>query len=137
MPSVASRKAGFYYHHPQNRFWAVLTQIFQDDFLHASIATRKALLIKHQVALYDVVKRCVINGSSDASIRSVEANDIVHLIEGTSIQRIFLNGTKAYALLAKHHPELMRMAVKLPSTSLANASCSLDSLMKAWRVIRD
>jgi len=74
-PSVASRKAGFYYHHPQNRFWKVMAALTQKS-LPETIEAKKSLLAKHHIALWDVIEECSIKGSSDASIQDVKASNM-------------------------------------------------------------
>lgn len=132
-PSAQSREAGFFYMHPQNRFWQVISALCDDDFVHADIALKKRLLERHRIALYDVVERCEIKGSADASIRQVMPADIPTLIQGSEIKRIGLNGRKAYDLFQKHHGCLMHMAMLLPSTSSANARYTLEELVTQWQ----
>ena len=69
-PSVKTREIGFYYGHPQNRFYRVISKIYDED-TPVSIIDKKKLLDKHHIALYDVIYECDIIGSSDASIKNV------------------------------------------------------------------
>ncbi|MDE7161659.1 MAG: DNA-deoxyinosine glycosylase [Anaeroplasmataceae bacterium] len=133
LPSVESVKQGFYYMHPQNRFWKILSKIYSKDAYHMSIEEKKEFLLEHQIALYDVVAQCSIELSSDASIQNVRYTDIKMLIQKTSISRILLNGTKAYQLFLKAYPEYKDMAICLPSTSSANAKIQLEELTEHWK----
>ncbi len=132
-PSVKSREAQFFYGHPQNRFWPVLARILGEP-LPRTVEEKAALLAAHRIALYDVIERCSIVGSSDSSIRDVEAADLTPILRGSRIgERVFVNGKTADRLFRKHlMPVLGFAAVCLPSTSPANAACSPESLVSAW-----
>lgn len=134
-PSVLSRKASFFYMHPQNRFYKVLGSLFRQDFYGASVAGKASLLHECHIALYDVVESCRIVGSSDASIREVVPSDLEAIIEDTKIGIIFCNGTKAYELFWKFHPGWKGEVQLLPSTSSANARMNLEALCREWSVI--
>ena len=132
LPSVGSRAAGFYYMHPRNRFWSVLSAILKENFLVMGKEEKTAALKKHGVALYDVVYSCEIHGSSDASIRKVVYIDLDAILRESKVKAIFLNGKKAYDLFVRAFPRLKDIAVLLPSTSPANAKTSLDELTLIW-----
>lgn len=66
-PSVASREANFYYGHPRNRFWKVLSYLTKND-LPQNIEEKKSLLLNNNIALWDVLKSCEIEKSKDSSI---------------------------------------------------------------------
>ncbi len=134
-PSVKSRESGFFYGHPQNRFWRVLAQVFEDA-VPVSVEEKKAFLAAHGVALWDVIASCRITGSADSSIRDVVPNDIAALMEAHAIRAVFTNGRTAQALYDKHIlPTLGIPAVCLPSTSPANAAWSAERLAAAWRAV--
>ena len=136
-PSVKSRENQFFYHHPQNRFWKVMASIFNED-IPATIEDKKSLLIRNKVALWDVIKSCEIEGSSDSSIRNVVPNDINLILEKSNIQQIFCNGNKSYSLYKKYlEKDTGIKSISLPSTSPANARFNLDMLLHEWRVILD
>ncbi len=136
-PSVKSRENQFFYHHPQNRFWKVMASIFNED-IPATIEDKKSLLIINKVALWDVIKSCEIEGSSDSSIRNVVPNDINLILEKSNIQQIFCNGNKSYSLYKKYlEKDTGIKSISLPSTSPANARFNLDMLVHEWRVILD
>lgn len=134
-PSVKSREDGFYYGHPRNRFWPVLAAVLGAP-VPAGVAEKRALLRRGGVALWDVLERCDIAGSSDQSIRLPIPNDIAGLLRRAPIERVFLNGQKAGALYQRYCASLCGLpATVLPSTSPANASWSLERLAEAWRVL--
>ena len=131
-PSVKSREQQFFYGHPQNRFWRVLSALFGEREPE-SIAEKKTLVLRNHLALWDVVASCEIAGSSDASITNVAANDLRPILEGADICAIFCNGGISYKWYRKLcERQLGRGAVLLPSTSPANARWTLDALCAAW-----
>lgn len=136
-PSVKSREEGFFYGHPQNRFWKVTSSVFGET-TPCSIEEKKSFLIRYHLALWDVIGSCEIDGSSDSSIRNVTVNDISVILDTADIKEIFLNGRKAYQLYQKYlYPITGREGICLPSTSPANAMWRQDDLAKAWSVIAD
>ncbi len=132
IPSPKSREQGFYYGHPQNRFWRVLAALY-----HVSVPQtneeKRALLLARHVALWDSVAACEIVGSSDASIRGAVPNDVAGLLAKTHIHTIFTNGTAARRVYKTYaEPLTGKPCVSLPSTSPANAAWSLERLIDAW-----
>jgi TDG/mug DNA glycosylase family protein len=125
-PSVKSREAGFYYAHPQNRFFPLLARIYEEKTPEGT-KERQAFLARHHIALYDVIERCDIVGSSDASITHVVPTDLSHLPQ--SIRTIVLNGALADRLFHRYQSAPAGVeVVALPSTSPANAAFSLTKL---------
>lgn len=132
LPSVKSREAGFYYGHPQNRFWKVLAALL-DCPVPETMEEKKRMLLTHRVAVWDVIESCDIIGSSDSSIKNVVPADIGKLLEKANIGRIFANGKKAESLYQKYiFPKTKVPVTALPSTSPANAACSLEKLVEVW-----
>ncbi len=130
-PSVKSREQNFFYGHPQNRFWKVLPSLFGEE-VH-SVEEKKAFLLRHHIALWDVIDSCDIEGSSDVSIGNVKANDLTTILRAAPIKAIFCNGAaskKWYDKLLRD--ALGREAVQLPSTSPANAKSSLADLTRCY-----
>lgn len=134
-PSVKSREIQFYYGHPQNRFWKIMANLFSCEF-PSTIEEKKDMLLKHHVALWDVIASCDIVGSSDSSIKNVLPNDLQGLLQNTKINKIFVNGKKAESLYKKYIQKTIKMeAVVLPSSSPANAVFQLDKLCESWKKI--
>ena len=132
-PSVKSREESFFYGHPQNRFWRVISAVFEED-TPSSIEEKKSLLLRHGVAIWDVIASCEIVGSSDSTIKNVTANDLCEILSGSRIYRIFVNGKTAEKYYRKYIRDKISIdAVSLPSTSPANAKLSLDSLIDIWK----
>jgi hypoxanthine-DNA glycosylase len=131
-PSVKSREEGFFYGHPQNRFWKVLPRVLGCP-VPQTIDEKKALILTHRLALWDVIGSCEIEGSADSTIRSVTPNDLRIILDGSAVTRIFVNGRTAEKYYKKYtEPVIGIPAVCLPSTSPANAAWSLDRLCEAW-----
>ena len=134
-PSVKSRENKFFYGHPQNRFWKVLAQLLEEP-LPLTIEEKKSLLLSHHIALWDVVDSCEITGSSDSSIRNVTPSDLTRITTAAPIRHIYTNGGTADKLYRKYcFPMTQMAAIRLPSTSPANAAWSLERLLGEWKVI--
>lgn len=134
-PSVKSREGQFFYHHPQNRFWRVIASI-TDSPIPESIEEKKQMLLEHHIAVWDVIASCRIEGSSDSSIRDVVPNDLGEILQYAKICKICTNGGTAYRMYEKYLREKTGMeAIKLPSTSPANAAWSLERLIREWNLL--
>lgn len=134
-PSVKSRESNFYYGHPQNRFWKVIASVTKNE-VPETIEEKKELLLANHIAVWDVIKKCDIIGSSDSSIKNVEANDIAGLLKNANIKTIVANGATAERLynvyvLSQTGVEI----IKMPSTSPANAAWSLEKLCNEWEKV--
>ena len=121
LPSVKSRENNFYYGHKQNRFWKVLATLLKEP-VPDTIEEKKAMLLAHRIALWDVIQSCDIKGSSDSSIKNVTPTDLKQILDHCQIRQIYANGNKAGALYKKYQQPLTeRDILVLPSTSPANA----------------
>ena len=135
LPSVKSRENNFYYGHKQNRFWKVLATLLKEP-VPDTIEEKKAVLLAHRIALWDVIQSCDIKGSSDSSIKNVQPTDIGMILEKTNVTQIYANGNKAGQLYKRYQfPVTGIEATVLPSTSPANAAWSLARLCEAWKTI--
>ena len=136
-PSVKSREMQFYYGHPQNRFWKLLSRIY-DQPVPETVDERRAFALRNGIALWDSIESCTILGSSDSSIRDVTPTDVRMILEYAPIAHIYANGNKAMTVYRKWQlPRTGREAVCLPSTSPANAAWSLDRLFTVWKQIAE
>ncbi|MBO6061181.1 MAG: DNA-deoxyinosine glycosylase [Clostridia bacterium] len=134
-PSAASRRAGFYYGHPRNRFWRVLEAV-TGETVPEETEGRREFLLAHGIALWDSIGSCEIEGSSDVSIKNAAPNPIAELIAETRIERVFCNGKASHACYEKYvYPLTGVHAVFLPSTSPANAAWSVERLAEEWKRI--
>lgn len=135
-PSVQSRARGFFYSNPNNRFWTVLTMLYQEEPLN-SIEEKIAFLLRRRIAVYDTILRCDIKGSSDSSIKNVVPADLQEMIQNSRIRRVFTNGKLAHKLYRQYQLPLTGIEdVNLPSTSSANASYHLEQLLECWRILK-
>ena len=138
-PSVVSRKFGFYYANPQNRFWRVLARI-----LNASVPTstdeKINFLFASRIAIYDAAISCEIRGSSDAKMTAVAPANLEPIFKTANITQVYANGGKAYEICKKYlEDEILKatknVVIKLPSTSPANANFSFEKLVREWMVV--
>ena len=90
-PSVKSRESGFFYGHPQNRFWKVLSAVCEAP-LPVTVPEKRAFLLAHRIALWDVIASCRITGSSDASIRDAVPNDLGPILSEAPVRQIYTTG---------------------------------------------
>lgn len=134
-PSVKSREEEFFYAHPQNRFWKVISTITNYP-LPKTVKEKKEMLLESHIAVFDVIESCDIVGSSDSSIKNVKVNDLKVIIDNSKIKKIFLNGGTAFNLYKKYNKDIDISYKKLPSTSPANARYSLEMLLNEWLEIK-
>lgn len=135
-PSVKSREQMFFYGHPQNRFWKVISAVM-DVHTPVSIEEKRNFLYTKHIALWDVIASCDITGSSDSSIKNVVANDLSEILKKANIKQIFVNGKTAEKYYNQYIRDTIgRNAVCLPSTSPANAGWNLDRLIEAWKTVK-
>lgn len=136
-PSIKSREEGFFYGHPQNRFWKVLARICRSA-CPVSIDEKKQMLLNNHIALWDIINTCDIAGSADSTIVNVVPNDLSVIRNTADIRQIFVNGRKAEELYNKYLEKQTGIkAICLPSTSPANASWSEDRLVDSWSAIKE
>ena len=138
-PSVKSRETKFFYGHPQNRYWKVLAAVFGQE-VPETIEDKKAFLLRNHIAAWDVIASCDITGSSDSSIKNARPNDFDEILGHSKISRVFCTGKTAWSLWKKNcaekYEERYKLEVEcLPSTSPANAACSLEKLIEAYKVL--
>ena len=138
-PSVISRKFGFYYTNPQNRFWRVLAGVLNSP-LPESTDEKIKFLLSHHIAIYDAAISCEIDGSSDAKMSKIVPVNLKPIFKEANITQVYANGGKAYEICKKYlENEIIKATkkevIKLPSTSPANAKFSLEKLVNEWQII--
>ena len=134
-PSVKSREANFFYGHPQNRFWKLMARLYREE-IPATIEEKKSLILRHHLALWDTIHSCTITGSSDSSIKDVVPNDLTPMLSNSKITTIYCNGAASHRLYQQYiFPKTGIAAIKLPSTSPANAAFWMDRLEDMWRIL--
>mgnify|MGYP000388505498 CR=1 FL=1 len=140
LPSVKSREQMFFYGHPQNRFWKVITAVINNSGMNdknievpVTIEEKKMMLHNNHIALWDTIYSCDIIGSSDSSIKNAVPADISRILKAADIQTIIANGGTAFRLYGRYcEPVTGRPAALCPSTSPANAAFSLERLSECW-----
>lgn len=136
-PSVKSREAMFFYGHPQNRFWKLMALLL-DEPVPKNIEEKRRLALSHHIAMWDTIRSCTITGSSDSSIRDVVPNDLSVILDNSRVGTIFCNGAASFNLYQKYiYAKTGIKAIKLPSTSPANAAYGMDRLLAEWTVVKD
>ncbi len=118
-PSVKSRAIDFYYGNPQNRFWKTVCGHFGEE-VPQDTDGKISFLLRHGIALWDVIMECEVDGSKDDTIRNFTVADIRGLLRKTSISFVALNGSKSYEIYMKNFADLEVPHRRLPSTSPAN-----------------
>ena len=135
-PSVKSREDNFFYAHPQNRFWRVISSLFNSEIPKTNKEKTK-LILDNNLALYDVIYSCDIISSADNTIRNVTPSNLVDVIKNSKIDRVFVNGKTAEFYYIKYLEKTLNIkCVCLPSTSPANANFTLEKLIEKWKEIK-
>lgn len=130
-PSPKSRQEGFYFAHPKNRFWPILSALFNEK-TPTTNEDKINFLLSHKIALWDVVKSCEISGASDSSIKNVVANNFNKIFSVCKINAVFTLGNTATKLYKKHVND---NCINLPSTSPANCKLSFDAMLENYKII--
>ena len=133
-PSPKSRAQGFYYGHPRNRFWPLMASLTGEPApAREDLDAKREIILRHDLAVWDVIRACTIRGASDASIRDVQPNDVAALVRRLGVRVIFCNGAASGRVYARYAQPLTGLpAVVLPSTSPANAAFSMARLQAVW-----
>jgi hypoxanthine-DNA glycosylase len=136
MPGTKSLELNQYYGHKQNNFWKFMFTILKEDFSD-DYPTKKALLQKNKIALWDVLQFCERVGSLDSAIKNEIANDFETFLKShPNIKTILFNGQKAAAFFKKYvHLQKEYHLITLPSSSPANASQNFQSKLEEWKII--
>jgi TDG/mug DNA glycosylase family protein len=143
MPSVESLKQQQYYAHPRNVFWRIMKDLFSlaDELSYSQLCTS---LIKHKIAVWDVLQSCQRQGSLDSNIEasSIVANNFTRFLQQHQmIGLIVFNGAKAeqifnqYVLATLTDTQLTIVRKRLPSTSPAHAAMSFEKKHECWQKI--
>ena len=144
MPSVSSLEKQQYYAHPRNVFWRIMAALFNEN-MPLDYQQGQLLLQEEGIAVWDVLKSCVRQGSLDSAIgkNSMEINDFITLFKTfKQIKFIFFNGGTAAVLYKKNVYPLLPIEYKtlshtqLPSTSPAYAAMCYEDKLAAWSVLK-
>ncbi|HBL84973.1 MAG: DNA-deoxyinosine glycosylase [Clostridiales bacterium GWF2_38_85] len=132
-PSPKSRDQGFFYGHPQNRFWKVLAAVLEKK-VPENIDEKREILLLNYIAMWDVIYSCEIKGAADASIKNPIVNDFDIIFDVAKIKTVFTTGITATNLYNKLTG---KDSIALPSPSPANAAMNLDILIRHYKIILD
>ena len=135
MPSIISRENNFYYAHKTNRFWKILSILFNTEL--KTNTDKENFLLNNNIAIFDMIKECDINGSSDSSIKNIKINNLKPIIKNSKIKYIFCTGKLSYNLYKKYYKDLNLECFYLPSPSSANATYSLERLLNEYKIIKE
>jgi len=133
-PSLKSFEGEFYYAHPKNQFWRLLSSIYK---VGADTKDERIRLLEYaNIALWDIVASCERTNSSDINLKNIVPNDIEGLLaKYPNIGRIFFTGRTAEKLFKKHFNHLMIPTLLLPSPSPAYAAIKFEEKLLAWKII--
>ena len=136
VPGVKSLEMQQYYAHPQNQFWKIIFQLFEEDFT-ADYRKRTEIIRKNNIALWDVIDSCEREGSLDTKIRNEEHNDILKILrDHPNIKAVFCNGQKSFKNLKKILGKDSEIPVfVLPSTSPLH-TVSFDKKLAEWEILK-
>lgn len=137
MPGVQSLQLQQYYGNPRNHFWKILFILCQVSF-STDYEERRKLLLKNNIALWDVLQACERPGSLDSAIIKEEPNDFsTFLKKHPTITHIFFNGQTAAKYFKKYIAlEQNYTLITLPSTSPAHAGMLFEKKLKEWEIIK-
>jgi hypoxanthine-DNA glycosylase len=137
-PGAASLRAQQYYGHPQNQFWKIMATLLSTnsaEVLAMPYAERAQWLLSQGIGLWDVYAACEREGSLDAHIQNAQPNDLQGLrVRCPRLVAIAHNGAESFKH-AKLTQALGLTVYRLPSTSPANASWSLERKIEAWQSV--
>ena len=109
--------------------FTVFNEAYSEDF-----SVKCDLLLKNNIALWDMVHSGNREGSLDSDIKNEIPNDIEGLLnEYQSISTILLNGKKAEAMYRRYFNQIPVHTITLPSTSPANARLNFEEKLNLWK----
>jgi double-stranded uracil-DNA glycosylase len=133
-PSLKSIENNFYYSHPQNQFWRVLSKLYD---MPIETKEQKIELIKSKnLALWDSGGSLIREdaNSSDTNLKNIIPNKIDKLLERyKKIELILFTGKKAEDIYKKEFKNLKIITDLLPSPSPAYASMSFEEKLIIYR----
>ena len=137
VPGIKSLEMQEYYAYPQNKFWTILFEIFDENFTR-NYNEKITFLEKNKIAVWDVIDSCEREGSLDTKIKDESHNDIAELLKAyPKVQTIFCNGQKSFNNLKKMLGEKPDVSIYvLPSTSPAHA-IPFEKKLSEWSEIKN
>jgi hypoxanthine-DNA glycosylase len=132
-PGEESRKVSQYYGNSRNHFWKILFEIFNETYSKEITYEEKIqFLLKYNIALWDVIDKCMTDGSLDSEIKNPVFNNIQKFIkEHNNILKIYCNGQMPYKYLKKQNIQGIEIVI-LPSSSPTNTQ-KYDYKLNFWK----
>ncbi|WP_292656016.1 DNA-deoxyinosine glycosylase [Nitratifractor sp.] len=130
-PSIDSFEKAFYYAHPRNQFWPILSEI---TGYPVNNRDQKIWLLKRsKLGLWDMVAGCRRENSLDSSLKGIEVNDIPGLLRRIpTIRKILFTGRKAQELFERNFGDLEIERDYLPSPSPAYAAMNFGEKVREY-----
>lgn len=136
LPGERSLAARRYYAHPQNQFWRLLSPIVRAELGALDYDARLAALLEAHIGLWDVIAAAARNGSSDAAIRDLAANDLAALVDTLpDLRAVAFNGGTAHRIGVRQLAETALPLIALPSSSPLH-TVGLAAKQPAWDELR-
>jgi TDG/mug DNA glycosylase family protein len=138
-PSIKSFENNFYYSHPRNQFWDILSIVFNDK-KPTTIEEKIDFLKKYKIALWDTICECKRKNknSRDDNLEILKPCDIENLLKKyTNIKKVAITSRTAEKVIKKYFKHSTFSALKypiyLPSPSPLNARLNLQQKVKIWK----
>jgi len=138
LPGEVSLAKAEYYAHPQNQFWRLMERVIERPLAGRPYAERLETLLAAGVGLWDVVGSAMREGSLDARIRLHAAHPLAEFASALpALVAIAFNGGTAFRIGSRElGPQPTLTLVRLPSSSPAYASLTLEDKLRAWLRLR-
>jgi hypoxanthine-DNA glycosylase len=138
-PGKRALQTGQYYSHPDNKFWVILYNVFGGTYTE-DYGKRKEFVLKHKIALFDVLISCRKPSEEGGSIYDEVANDFEDFYrQYPDIKYVFFNGRLASDMYIDHVGWKKHKInhLTLPSTSSADHKLSLEEKVREWKNIKN
>lgn len=136
LPSKQSIRNQRYYDNKSNQFWKLISSVFENKCIDFQNYDEKiSFLKKHNIALWDVLKKAQRYGSLDNNIKNEKYNDLKTLLTNSNINDIYVNGRKAERSLKKYTKDnSLNIEYKyLPSSSNLNTTYNFETKNIIWK----
>lgn len=140
MPGAMSLRKQQYYGNDQNAFWRIIYGLFgqkpDEDY-----GMRIAYILRHQIAVWDVLKACDRESSSDSDIKNPVPNDFPSLYERyPDLKNICFNGGPAERLYKRfvEKPGAARFGVKVYHSLLSTSpayTIGFERKLEQWKLL--
>jgi len=134
MPGEKSLELQQYYGNRGNHFWKLMFEVLNEPFT-LDYNERINLLLKHNIALWDVLEYCEREGSLDSNIKNEVPNDFNKFYKNyPHIKHVYFSSKNAEKYYDKYVVRRRDIIYNvLPSPSGANATKSFKAKLEEWR----